>query len=304
MGTTEDIHKHLGLFFLGLFQRKYLNQVNWEIFKSGLISWFIRGFFLPMNFCTAVFLLDKIQNIPNFTSFIVKAPLIISYPVINDTIFLLLIIAIVPGYFFTSRLLGTEGRSVSRDWPAWIFTLWFYPPLNSVLNNSYFQYTQSIKEGVENWIHFTEGKPIFFYSAAFILISMSVIHYWGEAILGMRASINTNKGIITNGPYRYTKHPIFVVKNIAWLIAFLPFLSGTNLTQSFKFTIAFVIVSIGYIMRCYFEEKFLSEDPTYVQYALYIDRHGLLSFIGKILPFMSFKWRYDRWTRLNLIKTK
>jgi protein-S-isoprenylcysteine O-methyltransferase Ste14 len=164
-------------------------------------------------------------------------------------------------------------------------------------SSSWFDYTNTLQIGQENWITVLQNSPYLIYFFATILISMALIHFWGEAILGMRASINSNKGIITNGPYKYSKHPIYLSKNIAWLLGTLPFLSGANFSQSFKLTLAFICVSLGYGFRSYFEEKLLAKDETYVAYARYMDEKGLLRFINKIFPFMSFKWRYEYWKK-------
>jgi protein-S-isoprenylcysteine O-methyltransferase Ste14 len=292
LGEYRDSYYEFGLFATGAWK-----NIDWENFKTGIWSWFIRGFFLPMNFCTAVSMFENLRNSTNLELFLINSPITISYPIIENIIFLMLIIAIIPGYYFSSRLLGTNGVSISQTWPAWIVTLWFYPPFNIMINNSWIDYTHEIVKGQQNWISIFGNSPITIYFIATILITMGLIHFWGEAILGMRASVNTNKGIITNGPFKYTKHPIYVSKVVAWFLATLPFISTTSFLQNTKFFIAFCCVAAGYTFRSYFEEKFLATDSTYVAYARYIDQKGVLRFINKIFPFMSFEWRYNYWKK-------
>jgi hypothetical protein len=50
-------------------------------------------------------------------------------------------------------------------------------------------------------------------------------------------------------------------------------------------------------MRAWVEERLLSEDPAYVDYGMWMDRHGLLSPLGRWMPFFSYEWRLKRWQR-------
>ncbi len=299
LGKYRDTYYEFGLFTYAFFNNKYWYKIDWDNFKQGVLAWFVRGFFLPMNYCTAVSIFEKLRNIPDLNNFLINAPIAISYPTIENIIYLFLIIAIIPGYYFTSRLLGTSAIKVSDSWPAWVVSLWFYPPFNSMANNAWFDYSDELIKGQQNWITVFQNSPTTIYFLAFVLLSMAVIHYFGEAMLGMRASVNTNKGIITNNVFKYTKHPIYLSKNIAWFLATLPFMSSVNFFQNIKYLIAFLCVATGYILRGYFEEKLLSEDETYVEYAKYIDKHGIFAWFGKLFPIFTFEWRYDYWKNIK-----
>ena len=39
-----------------------------------------------------------------------------------------------------------------------------------------------------------------------------------------RFSNLTHRGIITNGPYRYSKHPAYLAKNLSWWLVSMPFM--------------------------------------------------------------------------------
>jgi protein-S-isoprenylcysteine O-methyltransferase Ste14 len=41
---------------------------------------------------------------------------------------------------------------------------------------------------------------------------------------GIRFSNLTHRGIITNGPYRYTRHPAYISKNLSWWLIAIPFI--------------------------------------------------------------------------------
>jgi hypothetical protein len=44
-----------------------------------------------------------------------------------------------------------------------------------------------------------------------------------------------------------------------------------------------------YYIRARTEERHLSWDPTYVAYAEWIDRHGVLRHLGKLFPFLRYR---------------
>ena len=105
----------------------------------------------------------------------------------------------------------------------------------------------------------------------------------------MRFSNLTHRGILTNGPYRFTKHPAYVSKNLSWWMISVPFVMvENNPWLSVKHCIALGIINFMYFMRAKTEERHLSRDPTYVQYALWMNEHGALRFLNRI-PFMKYR---------------
>ena len=53
---------------------------------------------------------------------------------------------------------------------------------------------------------------------------MLSVYGWAALSFGIRFSNLTHRGIITSGPYRFTKHPAYVAKNISWWLISIPFL--------------------------------------------------------------------------------
>ena len=47
-------------------------------------------------------------------------------------------------------------------------------------------------------------------------------------------------------------------------------------------------INMLYAIRARSEELHLSEEPTYVAYALWIERHGIFRWIGWIAPWMRY----------------
>ena len=44
-----------------------------------------------------------------------------------------------------------------------------------------------------------------------------------------------------------------------------------------------------YFLRARTEEAHLSQDPTYVEYALWMNEHGKLAFLGRWFPLLKYK---------------
>ena len=85
---------------------------------------------------------------------------------------------------------------------------------------------------------------------------------------GLRFSNLTHRGILTHGPYAWTKHPAYLSKNLYWWFAVLPFLATTgSLVDTIRNTAVLAMVSGVYYWRARTEEQHLSADPAYVDYA-------------------------------------
>ena len=52
-----------------------------------------------------------------------------------------------------------------------------------------------------------------------------------------------------------------------------------------------------FFFRAWVEERLLCDDPDYVAYALWMDRHGLFARLGRKIPFLTFEWRLQRWRK-------
>jgi hypothetical protein len=87
-----------------------------------------------------------------------------------------------------------------------------YSPLLSLVYVRYFAYNA---DGV-GWSMWLAGYPTLFAVWGSIILVLLVLHLWCDACFGVRFSNLTNRGIITNGPYRFSKHPAYVIKNIRW----------------------------------------------------------------------------------------
>ena len=74
----------------------------------------------------------------------------------------------------------------------------------------------------------------------------------------------------------------------------VPFITA-NPIEGIRLSLLLVGVNMVYAARSYAEERMLSQDPTYVRYALWMEEHGLVRFVGKLFPIFSYRKRLAYW---------
>lgn len=277
----------------GSFQKAF-SSANWTVVRDELLSWILFGFFLPLNFVELVKTIGVIrgQEMVIFSDDWVKAQYFIIMMIYG-----LIIASITPGYLFGSRLIRTETRAVDHSWFGWTITLICYDPIVTAVFGRWFDYRAPM-EGplwMRPWATTFHDAPTILLAVGVIIIFCEMMHLWGEAQFGLRSSNISNRGVITAGLYRLTKHPVYVSKCAGWLLMWVPFLAGGTFTANLRLTILWGGVCIIYALRAVAEERVLAKDPDYVQYALHMDKHGMFAWVGKYLPFMTFKYRMEKW---------
>jgi protein-S-isoprenylcysteine O-methyltransferase Ste14 len=114
------------------------------------------------------------------------------------------------------------------------------------------------------------------------ILGLTAVYVWATVIFGARFSNLTNRGIITNGPYRWTKHPAYVAKNLSWWLLAVPFVVRGTVDEVLRHCLLLVALNLIYLMRAKTEERHLSRDPDYVAYALWMDEHSLFRFVQRV----------------------
>jgi len=107
-------------------------------------------------------------------------------------------------------------------------------------------------------------------------VFLTAIYAWATVIFGLRFSNLTYRGIITNGPYRFTRHPAYLSKNLFWWCATMPFLVTSNsLADAVRNTALLAMVSAVYYWRAKTEERHLGDDdPKYGAYSAWMKRNA------------------------------
>jgi protein-S-isoprenylcysteine O-methyltransferase Ste14 len=235
---------------------------------SHLRSWAVKGFFLafmisivPPNFGDAI----RVS-----TQDILRNPVTIANWLIS-LMFVIDVAFATVGYLLTMRPLDAHIRSATPYASGWISALICYPPFVLMGDGGPLDY----HPGTSDWTHWMDGNTLLLGVTGVILVILTAIYAWATVAFGLRFSNLTDRGILTHGPYAFTKHPAYLSKNLFWWISTLPFLVTTNsLTDAVRNTFLLGCVSGVYFWRAKTEERHLGADPDYLAYARWMDRNA------------------------------
>ena len=178
------------------------------------------------------------------------------------------------GYIFTLRPLDAHIRTGNPYAQAWMAALICYPPFILMNGGGPLDYGP----GQLGWARALSDHPSLQPIMAFALIGLTGAYAWATVAFGLRFSNLTNRGILTHGPYRFTKHPAYVSKNMFWWLSTLPMLTTTGLaSDSIRNCAILAVISGVYFWRAKTEEKHLMADPAYVAYAGWMARNAPLA---------------------------
>ena len=111
------------------------------------------------------------------------------------------------------------------------------------------------------------------------MVFLTAIYAWATVVFGIRFSNLTYRGVLTNGPYRFTRHPAYLSKNLFWWCSVMPFLvtSGSPI-DAVRNTFFLLMVNAIYYWRARTEEAhLLAEDPKYREYYEWMEQYGLVT---------------------------
>jgi len=174
------------------------------------------------------------------------------------------------GYLLTLRILDSHIRSVDPTLLGWMAALACYRPFWDLIYTNYLHYDDNYAWG--NWLWTNEAGYIVWGSAILFLL---LVYVWATLPFGLRFSNLTHRGILTNGPYRFMKHPAYVSKNIAWWLICIPFISRNGPAEAFVNSLLLLAVNFIYAGRAWTEERHLSKDPVYVEYAAALESRSV-----------------------------
>lgn len=261
------------------------DQVNGTVLKEYIRVWLIKGFFIPY---VTVLLVRYVELLIGFnwtTSFFTL------FTFGLDLLYTVDIMYAVLGYALTCRYLDTHIRSTEPTFLGWLVCLICYGAFHQHFGIGLLEYDDGV-----SWNTWLQTFPVSYYIIGATIIGLTLIYSLATVAIGYRMSNLTYRGIITTGPYRFSKHPAYVAKVASWWLISLPFLSLEGPMVATQHTLALVFISIVYFLRARTEENHLSNYPEYVQYAEWINTHGALNFINKVCPYLKYsKDRHLRW---------
>jgi protein-S-isoprenylcysteine O-methyltransferase Ste14 len=254
--------------------------VNYALIRRHLLGWTVKGFFLPLM---TVYLVNEIAATHHaYGTGGVQA--LTSYEFLYHVVFAIDVLFCVVGYTCTTRLFDSHIRSVEPTLLGWIAALICYQPFYSVIGRFYLQY-----QGDSYWDSWLQGSPLLRSGWGAAIILLLTIYTLSTVAFGLRFSNLTHRGIITGGPYRFTKHPAYLSKNLSWWLISVPFVSSQGPAVAFRHCCLLLLLNLVYYIRARTEERHLSWDPAYVAYAEWIDRHGALRPLASLFPFLRYR---------------
>ncbi len=269
MREPEDAYFRLGR--LALF--KWDGQGRAEI-ANHYRGWLVKAYFFPLMF---VWLNNSTHNVVNYDLSTASWSNLRAYFFLYDFIFFIDLVFTTVGYALCFRPLDTHIRTAEPTMLGWAVALFCYEPFYSGLMER--QYTKYGGNSFEGWL---APYPTFRWVWAGLILALITIYVLATITFGVRFSNLTHRGILTNGPYRYTKHPAYVSKNMSWWMASVPFVISDDFPHALKRCLLLCVMNFMYFMRAKTEERHLSRDPTYVAYATWMNDHGALRFLKRI----------------------
>ncbi|HEX7872682.1 MAG TPA: isoprenylcysteine carboxylmethyltransferase family protein [Sphingobium sp.] len=233
-----------------------------------LRAWGVKAFFLtfmlavvPGNFTDMIGWRDDniLGNPVAFASFLIA--LLFTIDVAFATV----------GYILTFRPLDAHIRTATPHLDGWVAALICYPPFVAMGVGGPLNYQIDTRD----WAYWFGGHEALLWLWGAGLAMLTGVYAWATVAFGPRFSNLTHRGIITHGPYRLTRHPAYVSKNLFWWLSVLPFLvTSDNPATAIRNTLLLGIVSAIYYWRARTEEKHLSADPAYRAYSEWAEAHA------------------------------
>lgn len=182
------------------------------------------------------------------------------------------------GYLVTFRPLDAHIRSGNPFLGGWVAALLCYPPF--VFGFMGGDGLLAYEVHTPGWAHWFEGNPVLLSLWGGGLVLLTAIYAWATVAFGIRFSNLTYRGVLTNGPYRFTRHPAYVSKNLFWWLSVMPFMVNADgtMVDVIRNSFFLAIVSGIYYWRARTEEAhLLAEDPKYREYHAWMSEHGLIT---------------------------
>ncbi len=233
-------------------------------------AWAVKGFFLafmvsivPGNFASVIdWRIDHaFANPLNLALFLIAV------------MFMIDVCMATVGYILTFKPLDSHIRTANPLLAGWLAALICYPPFVLMGGGGPLDY----HSGGAEWDVWVEGHVALQWALGGWLVLLTGIYAWATVAFGIRFSNLTHRGILTHGPYRWTRHPAYLSKNLFWWFSTLPFLAlSGSVTDMVRNCAMLALTNAVYYWRAKTEERHLSADPVYRDYSAWMERNGVV----------------------------
>lgn len=254
----------LGAWLMGLDE-----PVDREAIWNHLRSWGVKTFFLA--FMLAIVPGGFGDFVRGDVSAVLHDPVALANWLITFMFVIDVALATV-GYILAMKPLDSHIRTANPYAAGWMAALICYPPFILMGDGGPLDY----HPGTSDWMHWFAGHPVMLAGTGAVLVGLTAFYAWATVAFGFRFSNLTNRGILTHGPYAFSRHPAYLSKNLFWWVSTIPFLTTGSLVDAARATIIMGCVSGVYYWRAKTEEMHLKLDPAYREYSAWIDRNGLV----------------------------
>ncbi|MBB3982865.1 protein-S-isoprenylcysteine O-methyltransferase Ste14 [Sphingobium fontiphilum] len=231
-------------------------------------AWAVKGFFLafmvsivPGNFADVVgwSIGRAISNPVDLALFLIAV------------MFMIDVVMATVGYVLTMKPLDAHIRTANPYLAGWLAALICYPPFVLMGGGGPLDY----HAGGAEWFVWTQGNTPLQWLLGGWLVVLTGLYAWATVAFGLRFSNLTHRGILTHGPYRWTRHPAYLSKNLFWWFSSMPFLAVSGSIADIARNCAMLAATNAvYFWRAKTEEKHLSADPDYRAYSEWMERNG------------------------------
>ncbi|MGE5798495.1 MAG: isoprenylcysteine carboxyl methyltransferase [Ignavibacteria bacterium] len=270
-----DSYWHFGKFILGQWKKSDI-----KIVRQHILGWVVKLFFLPLMFS---YLIDNINFFKTADFSAAKHYFPNMWDYLYNLIFTVDLVFVSVGYLMTMKIFDSHIRTTEPTILGWLVALQCYQPFWGFSSGNYLQYDDDFYWG--NLFAYNESLYTIW---GVIILILLFIYMWASIPFGIRFSNLTNRGILTNGPYRFCMHPAYVSKNLSWWLISIPFLSQAGPWEAIRQSILLLFLNIIYFLRAITEERHLSQDPNYVKYGLAMNKRSVFRGLFGIFPFLKY----------------
>jgi protein-S-isoprenylcysteine O-methyltransferase Ste14 len=240
--------------------------------RRHLLAWTVKGFFCAFMISILPGGFAGIVNLDLST--LGRDPVAIANWLI-ELLFLIDVHIGTVGYLFTLKPLDAQIRSANPLLAGWVAALICYPPFILMGEGGPLSY----HENSSDWAFWMQGHQVLLWVWGALLVLLTAVYAWATVAFGMRFSNLTYRGVLTNGPYAFTRHPAYLSKNLFWWCSTLPFFATSGaMTDMVRNTTILALVSAVYFWRAKTEEKhLLAEDAKYREYHAWMEENALIT---------------------------